>query len=272
MADFLESRGVDKFVDIHDNNGKYKQISWCADDELIYDQLINWIASLPDNKPFFGFLIPMNTHHPFWTPKKKLNILPENNKVDRYINAMHYQDSLLGKLFLYLKKSNKLDNTIVLITGDHGAVFKTLDQVDVKTSSYLFDNTPYRVPLYIYTPFKTPFKLETDIIGSHIDILPTILDILGINCEKQVQGRSLFDPKIKNRISFIYTDYYKHIVAGLNGNFYMVRDMTEDLTVLSKSLSFHPDICKDSEELCNRIKAKVDEFDRDQNQRLYNYF
>jgi arylsulfatase A-like enzyme len=165
-----------------------------------------------------------------------------------------------------------LDNTIVFITGDHGAVFNTLDQEDIKTSSYMLDNVQFRVPLYIYLPFNPPYALENDIIGSHVDILPTILDVLGIKCEKQVQGRSLFDPKIKNRISFIYTDYYKHIVAGLNGNFYMVRDMTEDLTVLSKSLSFHPDICKDSEELCSRIRAKVDEFDRYQDRRLYNYF
>ncbi len=272
MADFLEGRGVDKFIDINDNNGNYKQISWCSDDELIYDRLIDWIASLKDDEPFFGFLLPMNTHHPFWTPKKEFNIVSENNEIDRYINAMHYQDALLGKLFHYLENSKKLENTIVLITGDHGAVFNTLNHIDPKMPPFMFDKTPYQIPLYLYVPFKKSLKIETDVIGSHIDILPTILDILGINFDRQVQGRSLFDPKIKNRISFIYNDYYKHIVVGLNENFYIMRNMTEDLTVLSKSLNFHQDICKDREELCKRTKAKVDEFDRYQNQRLYNFF
>jgi len=272
MADFLESRGVDKFVDINDNDGKYKQISWCADDELIYDRLIDWMESLQDNEPFFGFLLPMNTHHPFWTPKKKFSVVSEKNKIDRYINALHYQDILLGKLLLYLKESNKLDNTIVLITGDHGAVFKTLNQGDAKASPHMFDYTPYRVPLFIHAPFETSFKSETDIVGSHVDILPTILDMLGINYEKQIQGRSLFDPNIRNRISYIYTDYYKHIVAGLSGNFYMLRDVTGDHTVLSKNLNFQPDLCEDKIELCNRMKAKIEEFDKYQNLRLYSYF
>jgi len=252
MAEFLDGRGVDRFVDIKDNKGRYKQISWCADDELIYDHLIHWITELPDNGPFFSLLLPMNTHHPFWMPKKELAVVPENNNVDRYLNAMHYQDFLLGKLFRYLEDSRKLDNTIVIVTGDHGAVFKTLDLVDSKIDTSQFDYTPYRIPLYIYAPFESPSNLETDLIGNHVDILPTILDMLGISFEKPIQGRSLFDPKIRSRMSFIYTDYYKHIVAGLNGSYYMMRDMTEDHTVLSTSLRFDSDICDESDKLCNQ--------------------
>ena len=57
MAEFLKDRGVDRFVDIYDNDGKYNQISWCADDELIYDHLFEWVASIEDDVPFFGFLL-----------------------------------------------------------------------------------------------------------------------------------------------------------------------------------------------------------------------
>jgi phosphoglycerol transferase MdoB-like AlkP superfamily enzyme len=272
MADFLKGRGVDRLVDIKDNKGQYKQISWCADDELIYDRLIHWISALPENDPFFGLLLPMNSHHPFWAPKKELAVVAENSKVDQYLNAMHYQDHLLGKLFRYLKDSQKLDNTIVVVTGDHGAVFKTLEQGDGKNGTQVIDYTPYRVPLFIYTPFETPSDMENDIIGNHVDILPTILDMLGIGLKMPVQGRSLFDPLIKNRMSYIYTDYYKHIVTGLNGNYYMMRDMTEDHTVLSNNLHLHPDICENSNELCQRIRVKIDDFDQYQNQRLYEYF
>ena len=51
-----------------------------------------------------------------------------------------------------------------------------------------------------------------------------------------------------------------------------MRDMTEDLTILSKSLNFQQNDCDDNKELCDLIKAKVDNFDRYQNQRLYKHF
>jgi membrane-anchored protein YejM (alkaline phosphatase superfamily) len=259
-------------VDIYDNDGKYKQISWCADDELIYDHLIDWIVSLEDDVPFFGFLLPMNSHHPFWTPKNEYKIIPETDKKSQYINALRYQDYLVGKLFKFLERTNKLKDTIVIITGDHGTVFNSLNQNGRNQSLYLMDKSTVQVPCYIYIPFKKLIKLETEIIGSHVDIMPTILDFLGIEIEDQIQGRSLFDPKIRERISFIYTDYYRHTVTGLTSNFYLMRDMTEDLTILSKSLNFRQNYCDDNKELCELIRGKVDDFDKYQNQRLYSYF
>jgi phosphoglycerol transferase MdoB-like AlkP superfamily enzyme len=272
MSDFLKNRKVDKFVDIYDNDGEYNQISWCVDDELIYDRLINWIDSVSSDSPFFGFLLPMNSHHPFWTPKNKFKIFSENSKKNRYLNAIHYQDFLIGKLFNYLKKANKLENTIIIITGDHGIVFNSLDKKDRKESLYLMDRSYVQVPCYIYMPCVDGIKVDTGIIGSLIDIMPTILDLVGIESQKQLQGRSLFDPEINDRITFFYTDYYRHTVTGLTKNFYLMRDTTEDRTILSKNLSFIENHCEKNMEVCEMLKAKVDDFNKYQNQRLDNYY
>ena len=272
MAEFLKNRGVERFIDIYDNNGKYKEISWCADDELIYDKLMDWVVSLDIDNPFFGLLLPMNSHHPFWVPKNEYKIMPENDKKSQYINALHYQDFLVGKLFNFLQKNNKLENTIVIITGDHGTVFNSLNDNNMKKSPYLMEKDKVQVPFYFYVPFKEFIKLENEIIGNHVDIMPTILDTLGIEIGDEIQGRSLFDPKIRERISFIYNDYYRHTVSGLTEDYYLIRDMTEDLTILSKSLNFQKDYCDDKQELCEQIRAKVDSFVKYQNHRLYRYF
>ena len=268
MADFLEKRGVDRFVDINNNDGRYNQTSWCADDELIYDQLMTWINSLDSHAPFFAFLLPMNTHHPFWTPKKDLKVVPEHDQKGRYINAIHYQDYLVGELIDFLDRANKLHNTMVIITGDHGAVFNFLKPEGTKVSPYIIDKDTVQVPFFLYLPFIRLTNIECDVVGSHVDILPTILDTLGIDIEEKVQGRSIFDPRIRDRISFIYSDYYRHIIAGLTNNGYLMRDMTEDTTVLSRTLDFTKNACDDEKEMCTLLKRKVEEFDKFQNQRL----
>ena len=271
MADFLENRGVDKLVDIHDSQGEYAKISWCADDELIYDELIKWIRSGEVNAPFFALLLPMNSHHPFWTPKSDHKIMTNNDSITRYINAIRYQDLLIGKLFNFLKKSNKLDNTVIFITGDHGTVFNTINRDDNQKKSYLIDKSSVRVPLFIHAPFKDSLNYESDAIGNHIDILPTILDILSLKTQKQIQGRSLFDPEIKNRISFVYTDYYQHNVNGLANMNGSAGNKSQALTVSSKNSELQDDNCSDKIELCNFIKEKIDKFDKYHNQRLFSF-
>lgn len=269
MADFLGKRGVDRFVDINDNDGRYNQTSWCTDDELIYDQLMAWINSIESDVPFFAFLLTMNTHHPFWTPKKELKVVPEHDQKSRYINAIHYQDYLVGKLISFLNRANKLHKTIIIITGDHGTVFNFLKPEGTKVSPYIIDKDTVQVPFYLHLPFIKSINIESDIIGSHVDILPTILDSLGIDIEEKVQGRSIFDPRIRDRISFIYTDYYYHNVAGLTNHWYLMRDMTENTTILSRSLDFRNNACESEKDVCVLLKKKVEEFDKFQNQRLF---
>ena len=170
-----------------------------------------------------------------------------------------------------MNRTNKLQNTIIIITGDHGAVFNFLKQEDTKASPYIIDKDTVKVPFYIYQPLIKSINIPSDIIGSHIDILPTILDMLGIETEERVQGRSIFDPKIKDRISFVYTDYYHHIVAGLTNKHYLIKDMTEDTTILSRRLDLKKNVCDSEKEICSLLLKKVEEFDKFQNQRLFRY-
>jgi phosphoglycerol transferase MdoB-like AlkP superfamily enzyme len=271
MADFLESRGVDKLVDIKSNRGRYKKISWCVDDELIYDKFIEWIESLGHNSPFLGLLIPMNSHHPFWTPKADYRIVNGNDKVSRYINAIHYQDVLIGKLFSFLEKTQRLKNTLIFITGDHGTVFNTLEQNNRDQIPYLINNNNIQVPLFIHMPYEPEYLYGEDVIGSHIDIMPTILDVLDIETEYRFQGKSLFDPFISERLVFTYTDYYQHIVNGLVYNKGATQSDEKVLKFSAMSSSFPRNFCGENPGVCHLIRNKIIEFDQYQNQRLLSY-
>ena len=269
MADFLAGRGVDRLVDFDENDGDYSQVSWGADDELIYNKLMDWIDSLENCHPFFALLLPINSHHPFWTPKRDHEVVPGDDEQNRYINAIHYQDYLIGCLIDFLDTTNRLKNTIIMITGDHGAVFNSLESETTKASPYSLDINSIKVPFYLYFDGVHSTELDHNILASHIDILPTTLDLLGIKCDEQFQGRSLFDSKAMSRVIFVYHDYYHQLIAALTNDWDLLRDMTDSTTILSHNLHFKTDSCPDETQVCSLLLGKVKEFVEFQNRRLF---
>jgi phosphoglycerol transferase MdoB-like AlkP superfamily enzyme len=268
MADFLVDRKVDRLVDMSENDGTYKEVSWGVDDELIYNKLIDWIDTLGYDSPFFAFLLPINTHHPFWTPKKELKIVPEHDQFTRYINAIHYQDFLIGRLIDFLDDTARLPNTIIIVTGDHGTVFNSLKTEHNTMSLYSLDTNSINVPFYLYFHSSNSVKLDPNIIGSHIDIFPTILDLVGIKLKTEVQGKSIFDPTIRDRVSFVYNDYNHNIVVALSKQWFLLKDINQSSGILSKNLHFDVDYCEDQNAMCTSLLQKVHEFERFQNNRL----
>lgn len=178
-----------------------------ANDRIISEKMINFIASTPKNTPFFGFMFfdaPHVAGHPeeiapFQPALKDVNHLTLNNNTDpvpyfnKYKNAVYYNDMLVGNVLKQLKKSNLLDNTVVLITGDHGEEFNDL-KMNYWGHVGNFARFQTQTPLVIHWPGKVPesYKHTT----SHLDIVPTLMkDMLACETDpsKFSNGRHLQD-------------------------------------------------------------------------------
>lgn len=103
-----------------------------------------------------------------------------------YDSEIRYLDQHLQTLFKHLDERGLLDNTLVVITADHGEEF--LDHGGFSHSLTLFQEMLH-VPLLISFPQKFEAKTIPEIV-SITDVLPTLLDILGENSPK-VDGQSL---------------------------------------------------------------------------------
>ncbi len=178
-----------------------------VNDRIITEKMINFISSTPQDAPFFGFMFLDSPHvaghpeeiAPFQPELKDVNHLTLSNKTDpvpyvnRYKNAVYYNDMLIGKVLEQLKKSNLLENTIILITGDHGEEFNDL-KMNYWGHVGNFSRFQTQTPLVIHWPGKTPaiYKHTT----SHLDIAPTLMKDM-FSCvtdpSKYSNGRSLLD-------------------------------------------------------------------------------
>lgn len=165
------------------------EIGWGIDDQSMLDIMFNQLQSRTNDKPFFAHITTLSNHYPFhWKfpidPKQLPFPEAQQDEIwKNYQNAVFYTDYALGNFWNKFKNSKLYDNTLLIITSDHG-----IWQFPQQPLSTLEKNERFfRAPLLIHHPKLG--KKNISKISSHIDISPTIVDILGIS--EPTENRSL---------------------------------------------------------------------------------
>ncbi|MGL5152625.1 MAG: LTA synthase family protein [Clostridium sp.] len=186
--------GSEKIWSIRD----YKEDEWVGfglSDESLYRQFSEKLEE--EQEPFFAMVPTLSSHGPFDIKDKyrELDLPKEIDKteVGGYFQSIYYADKQIGKLISDLEKSGLMDNTMVVIYGDHGGVHKYYMNAVEKTD---MDGDWWRayekqIPLIIYGADIENKTIET--VGGHIDIMPTVLYLLGIDYENTTMGRNLLN-------------------------------------------------------------------------------
>lgn len=186
-------------------------------DSKINELFISTITKQDVNKSFFSFLF-YDAAHGFDYPKNyKKKFLPDldevnyldldddynpNLLINRYKNSLHYIDSLIGKALKELENKQLLDNSIIVITSDHGQEFNDLKKGYWQHGGN-FSDYQVKVPMMIFDASKPPSKESK--LTLHYDIAPTIMsNYLGVqnNFSEYSFGEDLFKIS-KNRPYFI---------------------------------------------------------------------
>jgi len=162
-------------------------------DRMNIDRLITELSEHQGSRSTYSFMFFESTHARYYFPKDQaiehdylqsldystLSRKQLEPKIDgmkaRYINAAHYVDIQIGRLLDYLQASGKLDNTIVIITGDHGEEFMEKGRWGHNSA---FTEEQVRVPMVIHMP-GSEHRVVTK-RSSHLDITPTVLTRLGV--------------------------------------------------------------------------------------------
>ncbi|KHD37112.1 phosphoglycerol transferase [Clostridium acetobutylicum] len=150
--------------------------------------------------PWYNYVITMSGHAPFDLPTKyrelKINSELDSSYLGGYLQSVHYEDKQIGIFLDNLRKSGALDNTMVVIYGDHCGIHKYY-QSDVETTkgaeSWMIDNHK-EVPLIVYNSSLKGKEITTT--GGQIDLMPTILYLMGIDKNEYLNtamGRNLLN-------------------------------------------------------------------------------
>ncbi len=132
------------------------------------------------------------------------------NLTSLYYGMVKYTDDQVGELIKTLEKYQLLDNTIIIFTSDHG---DNLGSHHLFNKDCLYEES-IRIPLVFYYPKLFKSNINRWQIAQIIDIVPTILDICGIDIPKFIQGQSLMPvllgnkQELSNNQAFIETSKY----------------------------------------------------------------
>ena len=167
--------------------------------EKVISRAQDWID---ENKEelWFCWIHLYDPHYPYNPPQRFKDRYPQ----DYYAGEVAYTDSSVGHLIEFMRKSDIDKKTLIILTSDHG---ESLGAHLEKTHGIFAYNETLHIPLIFYQKqlFSQPKIIHH--LARHIDIVPTILDILSINTPKQVQGVSLV-PLIKNPQKWTEQDSY----------------------------------------------------------------
>lgn len=173
-----------------------------------------------DNKIERGDMIFNNT-----LPKEEIY-----HAIAHYDGTIRFIDIQIGQIIKYLEEIKLIDKTLILITADHGESLGEHNLYFQHTLS-LYDEG-IRVPLIISSPtIKQPKKIETQVQST--DIMPTILEILGIPLIENIDGKSLVPlikgEKFDRKYSFaengelLFQQNNRSFFRGIKGKWRMIR-------------------------------------------------
>lgn len=158
-------------------------------------------------------------HDIFAEPYHEISERDLAHMVALYDGEVAHIDSYVGMLLTHLKAEGLYENTLIMVTSDHGEELWEHKSIGHNT---LYDEV-VRVPLLVKLPGKREDKKVKEVVQG-IDIFPTVLDVLGIP-SPHLQGSSLL-PLIENTREW-HSEAYSERLSGWNSNEYGIAVRTE---------------------------------------------
>lgn len=247
----LDSRfGLSQGFDLYDDNyGIQRAYSLYFAERSASEMIIptmGWISK--QTGKWFAWMHLFDPHEPYDPPA------PYDQKFadDLYSGEAAFVDSQLGVLFDFLKNLGFMKNTMIILTADHGEGLG--DHGEISHSYYAY-NSSIHIPLIIYLPEGKPVAVEENV--SHVDIFPTVCDMLGLKPPKEVQGESLL-PLIKGKSRKNNTIYFESLTPYLTAGWAPLRGFIRgDLKYIDLPIPEVYDLKRDLAEE-NNLAAKAD--------------
>ena len=173
-------------------------------DGSLFRQLVDVLKER--STPFYAFAVTLSSHMPFIIPENynalNLDVDEAGAYAADYLKSVHYFDQALGELMDLLDAAGLTENTLIVLYGDHDGLLQKdapelqsllgMDEIDDTLWLKMFQP----IPLIIYHPSIQGQVFST--IGGQVDILPTILELLGIPETRYshfAMGKNLFSAK-----------------------------------------------------------------------------
>ena len=224
--------------------------SWGVTDRHMFEATLDWIDADPE-QPFCLLAYTIETHHPYATPQAPLKFDVKDRNFHDYLNALRAADENIAWYLGELDQRGLLDDTLVVITADHGEAFGQHNQ---RSHNFGIYECNVHTPMVLMHPSLKNLPRHVSEPREQVDVAPTILQLLDVPAPAQWQGRSLLREDDDRPAYFFCVG--NNVVVGLRDGKYKylyhvgtdeeeLFDIHADPAEAENLASQYPDRCQD---------------------------
>ncbi len=196
---------------------------------LLKQDMEQWLSK---GQRFAAVFFPQISHAPL------LDVLGNGDQdpVKRTRALLALEDAWLGEVLKLLEQHGQLERTVIVLAGDHGVRARWEDP---SFTGGTIDEYSFHVPLLIYAPTALNHRETILSVTSHIDVAPTLLDLLGIDQERKFeQGTPIWNPDLARRTTYFFANSWLGADGyHAKGKFFM-RSYLSDSVYMNERLHF----------------------------------
>jgi phosphoglycerol transferase MdoB-like AlkP superfamily enzyme len=240
MRQFLVGNGIERVIEEKDFAHPAFKGSWGVSDEDLFQRAHATFEEMED-VPFFSLVFTSSNHSPFEFPDDKISL---NSQPKQQVNnAVKYADYALGEFLRMAEASSYWDNTIFLVVADHNSRVWGNDLVPIER---------FHIPALLLGGGITPRTYDR--LASQIDLLPTLLGLLGIDTPHPAIGLDLFRDDIEQIPGRAVMQYDK-TQAYMQDNHVVVMKLGQEPLLYDRTASGLAPAAEEDPQLINRAAA-----------------
>ncbi|PAA14552.1 LTA synthase family protein [Pseudomonas fragi] len=257
QSGFFSNQGMTTFVGRNDFvDPVFSDPTWGVSDQDMFNRGLEELKKREGKEPFYALLQTLSNHTPYALPTPlPVEPVTDRGSLNEHLTAMRYSDWALGQFFEKARKEPYFKETLFVIVGDHG--FGNEQQISE------MDLGRFNVPLLLIGPgIQEKFGTRTDIVGTQVDIVPTIMGRLGGEFRQQCWGRDLLTlPEGDKGSGVIKPSGSDQTVAIISDDHLLVQPKDMPAKVWQYKLGANPEatVVTDSPE-ATELKKKLESF------------
>lgn len=222
---FLTYGGFSHITSDDDFDSEFNTSKWGVHDQFLFEQAQHELDTTSLSQPFFKAMLTLSSHEPFDVPLKQI---AGEDDASLFLNSCYYTDKCLGDFVAYCKKQAWWDNTLIVITADHG--HRLPDKIDSRIRD------KFHIPMLWLGGAIKRDTVVTRYAG-HTDIANTLLAQLDKPSDDFIFSKDIFGNNTRDFAMYVFIDGYGYV----DPNRYIVYDNPGKLYLHKKGVTKEED-------------------------------
>jgi len=199
MESYLIMAGFSNITDDDDFDNNIDNSKWGVADQYVFSRLIAECDTAQN--PFFKVILTLSSHEPFEVPMQP--VFDGNDESIKFLNSCYYTDKSLGEFISHAKRQTWWDNTLVIITADHGHRFPHPEELKEKER--------FKIPMLWLGGALAKQDTVITLFGGQTDISKTLLSQLGNNSADFVFSKNLLANDAKSFSVYVFNNGFGYV-------------------------------------------------------------